>query len=155
METITLQPLTPKNWVQCTKLSVREDQRGFVASNVYSIAEARIYPECVPLAIYAGKDMVGFVMYALSSEDSRYWIIRYMIDQNYQGKGYGKAALRIVIDEMRRLPGCDRIYLSYEPENQVAEQLYNSFGFQPNGEVLEGEKVSCLDLASKNGESKN
>jgi diamine N-acetyltransferase len=151
VEIITLRPLTPKNWVECTKLSVREDQKNFVASNVFSIAEARIFPECVPLAIYADENMVGFVMYALSSEDNRYWIIRYMIDHNYQGKGYGKAALQVVIDEMRRLPGCDRIYLSYEPENRVAEELYNSFGFQPNGEFLEGEKVSCLDFASRTG----
>lgn len=149
MEAISLRPLTPANWEACIKLTVRDDQKNFVASNLYSIAEARIYPECVPLVIYAGEIMVGFLMYALSSEDNRYWIIRYMIDLNFQGRGYGRAALEVLLDQMRRLPGCEKIYLSYEPHNLIAEKLYNSFGFQANGEIIEGEKVSCLDLANK------
>ena len=149
MDAISLRPLTPENWGQCIKLSVRDDQKNFVASNVYSIAEAKIYPECVALAIYAAETMVGFVMYALSSEDQRYWIIRYMIDHSFQGKGYGRAALKVVLDQMSRLPGCEKIFLSYEPHNLVAEALYNSFGFQPTGEILEGEKVSCLELKNR------
>jgi len=146
MEEITLRQLTPENWKQCVKLSVRDDQKNFVATNVFSIAQARIFPECVPLAIYAGETMVGFIMHALSREDGRFWLVRYMIDQNFQGKGYGRAALKVIIEEMRRLPGCEKIYLSYEPENSVAEQLYESLGFRATGEFLEGEKVSCLDL---------
>ena len=146
MSESTLRPLTPANWEECINLRVGDDQQNFVAPNLYSIAEARIYPECVVLAIYAGETMVGFLMYALSKEDGRYWLIRFMIDQHYQGRGYGKAALRQLVDEMRRLPGCERIYLSYVPENTGAEALYTSFGFRPTGEIIEGEKVSCLEL---------
>lgn len=147
IEEITLRPLTPENWQECIKLRVREDPQKFVAANLYSLAEARIYPECVPLAIYAEETMVGFLMYALSQEDQRHWLIRFMIDERFQGRGYGRAALRVTIEEMRRLPGCERIYLSYEPENQHAEQLYAGFGFVPTGEILEGEKVVCLELS--------
>jgi diamine N-acetyltransferase len=149
MEEVTLRPLTPANWQECIKLRVREDQLSFVAPNLYSLAEARIYPECVPLAIYAGETMVGFLMYALSSEDQRHWLIRFMIDGRFQGKGYGRAALSLAIDAIRLLPGCERIYLSYEPENTHAEQLYAGFGFIPTGEVLDGEKVVCMELSTK------
>ena len=147
MDEITLRPLTPENWQACIQLRVREDQQNFVAANLYSLAEARIYPECVPLAIYAGDTMVGFLMHALSREDQRYWLIRFMIDGQYQGRGYGRAALRVAIDEISKQPGCEQIYLSYEPENHQAEQLYASFGFVPTGEILEGEKVVCLELS--------
>lgn len=146
MKEITLRPVTPKNWREVIALNVREEQKGYVASNVYSLAEAKVYPECVPLAIYASEKMVGFLMYGFSNEDERYWLIRFMIDSRSQGRGYGKAALKQVIERMRQLSGCKQIYLSYEPENVVAERLYISFGFQPTGEILEGEKVACLDL---------
>lgn len=146
MKEIMLRPITPENWRESIALKVREDQQGFVASNVHSLAEAKVYPECVPLAIYAGDTMVGFLMYGCSEDDKQYWLIRFMIDARYQGRGYGKAALTQIIQEMRRLPGCDRIYLSYEPENAVAEQLYAGFGFKPSGDYIGGEKVACLQL---------
>jgi diamine N-acetyltransferase len=144
---ISLRPLTPANWEECIHLQVREDQRGFVAANTYSLAEAYIYPECAPRAIYAGEQMVGFLMYGFDADLQQHWIIRFMIDARFQRRGYGRAALRAVVAEMRRLPGCERIYLSYEPENQGAEQLYAAYGFAPTGEIIEGEKVACLDLA--------
>ena len=38
---VTLQPVTAENWRALIKLKVREDQNGFVASNLYSIAESQ------------------------------------------------------------------------------------------------------------------
>lgn len=149
MEEIALHPITPDNWRDAIALKVRDDQRGFVECNVESLAEAKVYPECVPLAIYAGEMMVGFLMYGLSTADGRYWLIRLMIDARYQGQGYGRAALKQVIAQMRQMPGCDAIYLSYVPENAVAEGLYAAFGFKPTGEYIEGEKVACLDLKER------
>jgi diamine N-acetyltransferase len=144
METITLRDLTSKNWYECVKLSVREDQKGFVASNAFSIAEAHFNPEFITQAIYAEEIMVGFTMYGRDPESGKYWIIRLMVDQRYQGKGYGRATMVQVIDILSKMPGCDRIFISYEPENEVAECLYNSLGFHPTGEFTGGEKVSCL-----------
>lgn len=145
MEEITLQPLTKENWEAAIKLHVRKDQRKFVSSNVYSIAEAHYYPELIPMGIYAGETMVGFLMYGLEPEKNRWWLMRLMIDERHQGKGYGRAAVRQVIQVMRQNPGCDRIYLSYEPENITAEMLYKSFGFRATGEIEDGEKVVVLE----------
>ncbi len=145
MEEITLQPLTKENWEAAIKLHVRKDQRKFVSSNVYSIAEAHYYPELTPMGIYAGETMVGFLMYGLEPEKNRWWLVRLMIDEHHQGKGYGRAAVRQVIQMMRQNPGCDRIYLSYEPENITAEMLYKSFGFRATGEIEDGEKVVVLE----------
>ena len=147
METVTLCDLTSKNWYECVKLSVREDQKGFVATNAFSIAEAHFSPELVTQAIYAGESMVGFTMYGRDPDSGKVWIIRLMVDQRYQGKGYGRAAMVQVIDRLRQLPECGQIFISYEPENEVAERLYNSLGFNATGEFIEGEKVSCLSFA--------
>ena len=82
-------------------LSVREDQP-FVAPNDYSLKQAEEtnaeYPGVArPFAIYAEDRLVGFCMFSFApeaeDEDDRYWLWRFMIDKNEQGKGYGQAAL--------------------------------------------------------------
>lgn len=142
---ITLRPVTQDNWEECIQLKVREDQRNFVASNLYSIAESKFYPELQPMGIYADDKLVGFLMHGLEPEDGRYWLVRFMIDQRYQGQGLGRAAMQVFLQEMRSIPGLNKLFLSYEPENAVAEKLYSSLGFQPTGEYIEGEKVACLE----------
>ena len=62
-----------------------------------------------------------------------------MIDKVHQGKGYAKAALLEVINELQQKPDCEEIWLSFEPENTRARQLYLSLGFEDTGQVMEGE----------------
>jgi diamine N-acetyltransferase len=49
--TITLRPITSDNWRACLQLDTTEAQRRFVASVVYSLAQAYVEPGWVPLAI--------------------------------------------------------------------------------------------------------
>ena len=72
-----------------------------------------------------------------------------MIDAQHQGKGYGTAALRLLIDLMVERHGCGEIFLGYAPANDVADRLYARMGFAPTGEVVGGEIVARLDLASQ------
>jgi diamine N-acetyltransferase len=119
-----------------------------VASNLYSLAECHVEPTFTPLAIYAGDELVGFATTGYDDEAGRWWICRFMIDARRQGRGYGTAALRELIDLMRERHGCDAIYLGYEPDNAVAQRLYARAGFAPTGEINDGEIVARLDLAS-------
>ncbi len=61
-----------------------------------------------------------------------YLVWRLMIDQEYQGKGYGKEALRLALEYIKTKPCGDAecCWLSYEPENKAARELYSSFGFE-------------------------
>lgn len=147
-QTITLREITPDNFEKILELKVREDQRNFVASNVYSLAEAKVFPACVPLAIYATEQPVGFLMYTFEQKRQEWWIFRLMIAAGEQGKGYGRAAMQQLVARMGALPGCRQIFISFEPENAVAEKLYRSLGFVPNNEIYEGEVVFRLDLAA-------
>jgi diamine N-acetyltransferase len=147
---VSLRPVTEVNFNEVIRLSVRDDQKHFVASNAYSLAEAHVFPGRYPLAIYAGDTPVGFAMYVDWNERQphEYWIFRLMIAAGQQGRGYGRAAMRLLVEQMRAtLPGCRRIYISYEPENEVARKLYASLGFVTRGERLSGEEVAWLDLA--------
>ncbi len=146
MPSITLYEVTRNNFQECIRLRPAPGQEHFVASTVYSLAEARVEPSLTPMAIYDGARMVGFTMWGRDPEDGRYWIVRLLIDQAEQGKGYGRAALMAVIERLRRLPDCTGISISYHPENRIAERLYESLGFKRTGETVGHEVVAKLDL---------
>ena len=78
--------------------------------------------------------------------EDRYWLWRFMIDQNEQGKGYGQAALAEIIQYFRA-HGADRIFLSTEPENECGVHIYHKAGFVETGDMDDGEAVMKLMLS--------
>ena len=145
---ITFRPVTWANFSDVIGLTITLEQAEFVSSNLYSIAEAYLEPSWTPLAIYAGDALVGFAMFGRDDETGRWWIMRYMIDARYQGRGYGTAALPRLIDLIVERHGCSELFLDYSPGNEVAGRLYARMGFVPTGEVEAGEILARLDLAT-------
>lgn len=146
---VTLREITPQNFRECIDLKVADGQEKFVATNVTSIAQTKIYPTYNPLAVYHEDQMVGFVMYGFDPDDEKFYLGRLMIDAQHQGKGYGKAATLAVIERLRQNENCREIYLSFVPENTGAEKLYSSVGFERTGEISEhGEVVMKFSLPS-------
>ncbi|MBR5344043.1 MAG: GNAT family N-acetyltransferase [Oscillospiraceae bacterium] len=154
---IELRPIDENNREAVLALSVREDQP-FVASNKTSLrqaAEANAEdPGCArPFAIYADDRLVGFCMFAFDpeaeEEDDRYWLWRFMIDKEEQGKGYGQAAMQEIIKYFRD-NGADRLYLSTEPENERGLHVYHKFGFRETGIISDDEAVLMRMLKGPN-----
>lgn len=143
MASAVLEPIGPENWLSCIQLQVTESQRHFVASNVFSLAQAKIFDQYVPLAVCDGDHpdvMVGFAMYGPHLPSLVPWIDRLMIDRRFQRRGFGRAAMvELMARIQRERPGPMRI--SYDPDNRAAEALYASLGFELTGEMLEGEQV--------------
>lgn len=144
--TVTFRPISRDNFMDVVRLSVHKSQRGFVASNVYSIAESTVEPTCVPQAVYAGEELVGFTMHGYEESADRWWILRMMIGAEHQGKGYGKAAMRKLIREMMNEHRMETILISYDLGNVAAAGLYRSLGFRETGEIDHGEIVAELRL---------
>ncbi len=139
------------NFDDLIRLSVTEQQKNYVASNMYSLAEAYATNAeggfAQPFGIYAGEKPVGFLMIGYISKDAppddddeeetpdfvpgSYLFWRFMVDKEHQQKGYGREALKLALDYIRTFPRGEAEYcwLSYEPENEVARKLYRSFGF--------------------------
>jgi len=138
---VELRDITRANFDECIQLKVAADQAGFVADNLMSIAQSKVLPNLEVKAVYHGEEMVGFVMYGLESENGRYYLVRLMVGEKHQGKGHGRAATLAVIERLSAEDGCDEVYLSFVPENAVAEKLYDSIGFVKTGEIDEGEIV--------------
>lgn len=150
---IELKEIDRSNFDAVIKLDVDESQRGFVAPNVRSVAESKVYDNFCPKAIYANEELVGFLMYGQDDgQTNEVWLIRLMISKSNQGKGYGKAAMLSVIVEIKNRYNTEKIFLSFEPNNTLAQSLYDKLGFINTGRVEHGEIVYCLEL--KNFENK-
>ncbi|MBL8017990.1 MAG: GNAT family N-acetyltransferase [Ignavibacteria bacterium] len=143
---IDLKEVTAANFNEISKLTVKESQSGFVAPNSYSVAQSKFYPSWVCLAAYAGDEPVGFSMYGVEDEDDSVWIIRMMIDESHQGKGYGRQLLEQTTGHIKNALSRSEIYLSFVPGNDTAKKLYESFGFKDTGRFEHGEIVYKLEL---------
>jgi diamine N-acetyltransferase len=149
-DNIKIKKVTSHNWEAVVKLELDVDQQDLVASNLYSVAEAKFDRDARPRAVYAGKRVVGFLMYDVHKTKGKTTkkasIYRFMIDRKHQGKGYGRAALRKTLEEIRSIPGVNRISICYMPENPVAKPFYASYGFVEVGMDRDGEMIAVLKL---------
>ncbi|MCL2015428.1 MAG: GNAT family N-acetyltransferase [Defluviitaleaceae bacterium] len=137
---ITLREIDQNNFDEVISLKVEK----YCASNLYSLAEAKIFSEAIPLAIYNDDKLVGFIMYGKEPRDNNeYWIDRLMVDEKYQKNGFGKRTLEIVIDKIKQDKTQDKIKISTNPENMVARKLYAKLGFYETGE-LHGDEVLMI-----------
>ena len=143
---VNLVKLTWDDVDRYTKLKVNKSQKGFVASNTDSLIDAYFAMTEDNLQVFTfgiryGRKAIGFLMltfdcpwatkyYGLPKD--YYYVWRFMIDKKFQGQGFGKEALRLAIEFIKTFPagkseGC---WLSYEPENEVARNLYIKAGFE-------------------------
>jgi diamine N-acetyltransferase len=147
MMDVRLVDLTKHNWEQVAALEVGPGQEQFVAPNLRTIAETQFEPSAVRRVIVKGGVPIGLAVYVLDPEDDEWWLWRFMIARDEQGRGHGRAALEQLIDEWRAIPGCTRVFVGYKPENMIAERLYVSLGFVPGGMAEWGERIARLDLS--------
>lgn len=159
---LRIEKINGKNVWEILKLRVSESQKEFVAANDVSIIEAYTTVTAngfaFPFGIYDGKTPVGFMMIGYDSADywedtpdiarGNYSLWRLMIDENYQKKGFGREAVALGLDFIKSFPygKSEYCWLSYEPENEVARQLYRSFGFVETGDMVGGEIIAVLKL---------
>ncbi len=145
---IHLKEINQQNYQECMQLSVFESQRSYVATNVQSLAQAYIERKSVePYAIYYNDIMVGFIMIIPDDKhDKTMYVWRLMIDQRFQGNGYGKAAMRMIIDMVKSRQTYNSLELSVEPDNHNAIIFYESLRFVMTGEIDDGESVMRLSL---------
>lgn len=157
---ITLRKITLDNRRAIFNLEVEDHQQSYVASNLSSVASCYVLltngSRPFPLAIYADEEPVGFVMiihgdtgYELPSiVDDSYCIMRLMIDKKFQNRGYGREAMTEILKFIRTFPAGPASYcwIPYEADNVHAKRLYESFGFQGNGEFTDGEPITVLKL---------
>ena len=143
---IRLVSVTGANRAMVAALELAPDQMDFVASNAESLDEAETDGDARPRVVMAGDRVVGFLMYEAPTDDDEARIYRFMIDRAHQGRGYGKAALREVLDEITGLGHIRHVSICYEPGNEAARRLYRAAGFVEEGLDEDGEMIADLAL---------
>lgn len=147
--TIRLVELNSGNWYECCKLELSKEQQDYMEPNANSIAQSKFEPSLKPFAIYLKEKVVGFVMFnSIKEELDGYWIYRIMIDKCYQGKGIGKVATELMMEEMSKLPNAEKIVVGYHPENEGAHYLYASLGFLDEGDRF-GKEMAVIKYVNK------
>ena len=159
---LKLKKINRKNVGEILKLEVFDNQKSFVAINNISIIEAYIAitenNDVFTFGIYKDDTPIGFLMigFDVNSDDvdvlkiakGNYNIWRLMIDKKFQGKGFGKKAIELALEFINTFPCGTAKYcwLSYESDNDVARQLYQSVGFVETDEKDGEEIVAILKL---------
>ena len=147
---LELRPVTRDNLAAVLALDAG-DSASQVAPNAKSMAQAAVYAEAWPRAIYAGGELVGFVMlydHTLTPEpeERRFFLWRLMIDGAQQRRGFGAAAVRALIEHVRTRPGADRLFVSYVAGQDELRRFYSGLGFVATGELDDGEVVMAVAL---------
>jgi diamine N-acetyltransferase len=152
---VHLREITDDNRDAVCALRVRGDQERFVASVATSLDDADEEPEENPWyrAVYYGDEPVGFVMLSWNVSDDRsgagkYYLWRLLIDERHQGRGIGREVLTQIVD-LVRADGATELYTSYEPGEGEPWPFYHRLGFEPTGEVDDGEIVLRLTLSAR------
>ena len=79
--------------------------------------------------ICADETPVGMGLYYDLPEMECYDFSQIFIDERYQGQGYGKEAIKLVLDTMKADGKYNKVTLCYIEGNETAKKLYESFGF--------------------------
>jgi GNAT superfamily N-acetyltransferase len=152
--TITLREITDANREAVLGVSVAPEQKRFVGSVAGALEDAAEMPEAAPWyrAIYADEEPVGFVMLSWDVVpqppviNGPWFLWKLLIDQRHQRRGYGREALRQIVEIVREA-GAAELLTSYVPGEGGPGEFYERLGFVPTGELdPEGEIILQLPL---------
>jgi diamine N-acetyltransferase len=120
-----------------------------------AVQDARACPRM--WSVHDGDLLVGFVMISdgipaerLAVDDDLvgpYYLWRLLIDERFQGRGYGAATIDAVVAYLRTRPGADVLWTSCAAGPGSPQAFYLHYGFVLTGEARWGEDILRLDLA--------
>ena len=137
---INLKGITEDNWIKAASLSVTDDQKEFVAPAIGILARGYVYRDCNArvYAIENDETIVGIVLVReFTDEPPGYDLQQFMIGKQFQGRGYGSAALGLILDELRKEAHYDHVEVCVKKEDKTAIRLYRKHGFIDSGYIDE------------------
>ena len=126
---IRLEEIDAGNWRIPLRVSKAQEQ--YVANSTTILARAYAYRDAgsQALLIHEDETPVGMVLYHDEASLDAYIFSELFIDERFQGKGYGRAAAKLVLDRMKEAGRYSKVVLCYIEGNDAAKRLYESFGF--------------------------
>ena len=137
---VKLTEVTEDNWLDVASLSVKDNQKQYLAPAIGILARGYVYRNCNGRVFVFENDntIIGVALVReFTDEPLGYDLQQFMIDQQYQGKGYGSAALELILDELRREKHYDHVEVCVKKEDTEAIRLYEKHGFVDSGYIDE------------------
>lgn len=138
-------------------LRVTEAQRGLVAENAVTLAQAPHEPGSRVWGLWAGETAVGLMAMINPTEcpflepdedPGAAYLWRLMIDAGQQGKGYGREALSLAGRQARQW-GLPRLTAGVVDRVDSSIGFYEACGFRRNGRLVEGEIEIVLAIRDR------
>lgn len=118
------------------EIELPQDQAKQV-SKACKIRAALKKSENIGLDVYLRNTRIAFcLIHELDVDEAFLW--NFIVDPEYQHKGYGKAILNELIDFLRS-KGYNELVTTYKCGNDIAKSLYEKVGFIKIDEIHDGE----------------
>ena len=134
-----IRPITLKNLDSAIGLEVSPEQKGLVADNLYTIAQAGLAPNSFCRVAYFEGEPVGFFAVREVPDSTQRYIWRYMIDARYQAKGFGRQMMEALLADLFSNTKVELVHLTVVRKPGCAEPFYEKCGFSATGEQIGGE----------------
>ena len=145
---VKIMDLVRDNFIDVIELELEQTQEKYITSNLFSIAESKVFtPSSNLRAICVSDKVVGFLEYEFGESDvdkDCCTIWRFMIDRRRQNSGIGKIAMGLLLEEIKVQERCKYVDVYYEPENIAAKKLYANYGFKVVGDRDDGTVIAML-----------
>ena len=145
---IRLTDITEDNWFEAASLSVKDSQKGFVAPAIGILARGYVYRDCNARVFAIENDgvIVGLALVReFTDEPLGYDLQQFMIDAQYQGEGFGSAALSLILDELRKEGHFDHVEVCVKKADAEAIRLYEKHGFIDSG-YIDGDVTDAVNM---------
>ena len=145
---LRLADIDETNFFAARKLDLREDQRPFLDSPLGILARGYVYKEqrARVLAVADGETTVGLLLVKdMDEEPACYDLQQFMIDRRYQGRGFGREAMGLLLDLLRAEGKYADVEVCVDKRNAAALALFTGAGFRDTGYV-DPDAPGCLNL---------
>ena len=114
-------------------LEITKEQEKYVALPSEAIAASKFYDYYINRGVYLGDKPIGFIQYYPNFDDGKpeeIFIDQLLIDKSVQGQGYGSAAVKLVLEEIKQLAGFNVISICYVEGHDIMETFFKRFNFK-------------------------
>ncbi len=143
---ITLQSIDESNIMEALSLRVKPEQQSFVAPPAGILARSYAYRRhrAICWGIYEARRMVGLaLLHDLEEEPACYHLMELLVHEQEQRKGYGSAALHLILAHCRREGKFSRVEVCVKKCNTAAMHIYEKAGFRDTG-YIDSDTPDCL-----------
>lgn len=137
-----------QNWLEVRKLSVSASQGAFLDSAVGILARGYVYrhDRAQVIGIADDDEIIGVALVRdLDEEPACYDLQQFMIDARFQGKGYGTAALRMILTKLETEGKYSCVEVCVKKDDVAAIHVYEKEGFVDTGYV-DADAPDCMNL---------